>query len=158
MKIAQVAALAVTIAAAAPALAQEAEMQPLSRSDFIVRMDAEFSRLDANRDGRVTAAEVEAWQRQGARNEAERQNAVIFDGLDTDRNGVLSREEFAMLANPGAIPVNPAPMMNQFDLDRDGGITLVEHRISTQANFDRIDGDRDGVVTPAEMRVAGIAQ
>ena len=46
--------------------------------------------------------------------------------------------------------------MAELDTDRDGSITLVEYRIATQGNFDRIDSDRDGVVTDAEMLAAGI--
>lgn len=85
-----------------------------------------------------------------------RQNQVVFAQLDQDADGQLSPQEFAALANPAAIPVDAAPLMNQWDTDRDGVITLVEYRIATQANFDRVDSDRDGVVTDMEMRAAGI--
>ena len=61
-----------------------------------------------------------------------------------------------MLVNENALQVDPAPVMAELDTDRDGVITLVEYRIATQGNFDRIDSDRDGVVTNAEMLAAGI--
>ena len=132
--------------------------EPLSRMDFIRQMDAEFQRFDADGNGVVLPQEIEAAQRNAAEIEALRQNRTAFVNLDQDGNGALSPEEFSLLANPDALPVNSAPLMQQFDSDRDGTVTLVEYRIATQANFDRIDSDRDGVVTSMEMRAAGIAR
>ena len=71
---------------------------------------------------------------------------------------MLSTQEFAQLANPQTVPVNAAPLMQQFDANGDGTITLVEYRVATQGNFDRIDADRDGTITPLEMRAAGIVE
>lgn len=147
-----------------PASAQDAapgnlaaEGEPLSRAEFVQQMDAEFARLDGDGSGFVTAEEIVAAQRSAAQAEALRQNQAVFARLDTDGNGMLSQQEFAALANPGAIPVDATPLMQQFDGDRDGTITLIEYRVTTQANFDRVDGDRDGIVTPMEMRAAGIS-
>lgn len=75
-----------------------------------------------------------------------------------DGNGALSAAEFAGLINPTAIAVDPAPLMTQLDTDRDGVITLVECRIATQGNFDRIDTDRDAIVAVPEMRAARIVR
>lgn len=137
---------------AAPAAAD----QPLARAEFIRQMDAEFRRFDGDGNGMVKADELAASQRKSALADALRQNQAIFASLDKDRNGSLSANEFAGLVNPGAIAVDPSPLMGQLDSDRDGTVTLVEYRIVTQGNFDRIDTDRDGVVTPAEMRAAKI--
>ncbi|WP_337191299.1 EF-hand domain-containing protein [Parapontixanthobacter aurantiacus] len=151
--------VAVMFALAAPLSAQQAgEDGSLTRSDFISQMDAEFSRLDGDANGFINEGEILASQRQSAREEALRQNARVFAGLDADKDGQLSQQEFAALANPDAIPVDAAPLMQQFDSDRDGVITLVEYRIGTQANFDKIDSDRDGVVSDMEMRAAGIVR
>lgn len=133
-------------------------VQPIARADFIAQMDAEFRRLDLDSSGVVLPGEIVASQRELARAEARRQNQVVFAGLDKDGNGALSLDEFAALANPDAIPVSADPLMKQFDTDKDGAITLVEYRIATQTNFDRIDSDRDGVVTPVEMQAAGIVR
>ena len=150
---------AFTAALAAPAAAQDqAEIPNLPRQQYVAQMDAEFARLDGDGNGMVTPEEITASQRNAARTEALRQNQAIFAQLDADGSGTLSPQEFAQLANPDAVPVDPAPLMNQFDTDRDGIVTLVEYRIQTQANFDRIDSDRDGIVTPIEMRAAGIVR
>lgn len=151
----------ITIAAATaaiPVAAQEEGPQPVTRADFISQMDAEFARLDQDANGVVLPEEIVATQRRAAEAEALRQNQAVFARLDRDGDGALSATEFAALANPDAIPADAAPLMGKFDTDRDGAITLVEYRIATQANFDRIDTDRDGVVTPLEMQAAGLVQ
>lgn len=137
---------------ASPATADK----PLVRAEFIQQMDAEFRRFDGDNNGMVKSEELAAAQRKSAMAEALRQNQAVFSSLDKDRNGSLSAGEFAAMVNPGGIAVDPSPLMSQLDSDRDGTITLVEYRIVTQGNFDRIDTDRDGVVTPAEMRTARI--
>lgn len=156
--LAPVAALLVS----SPGLALETPVVPaeesLTRAIFVQQMDAEFARLDRDGNGMVLAEEIAANQRQAAEAEALRQNRTVFAGLDVDRDGMLSPQEFAALANPEALPIDPSPLMDQFDTDRDGVITLVEYRIATQSNFDRIDSDRDGVVTDLEMRAAGIVR
>ena len=131
--------------------------EPLTRAQFIQQMDAEFARLDRDGSGFVTPEEIVESQRSAAQAEALRQNQAVFARLDSDGDGTLTPQEFAALANPGAIPVDATPLMQQLDGDRDGTITLIEYRVSTQSNFDRVDGDRDGVVTPLEMRAAGIS-
>ncbi len=119
-------------------------------------MDAEFSALDADGNGQVTAQEAMNAQRQQTYNQAIQQNRAVFQQLDRDRDGVLSAEEFAGLVNPQSIPADPAPIMQAFDANGDGIITLVEYRVRTQANFDAVDADRDGTVTNSEMQAAGI--
>lgn len=145
---------------AAPLVAQTAPPQSgeLNRADFIAQMDAEFSRFDGDRNGVIKPEEIVASQRRAAQNEALRQNAQVFASLDKNGDRMLDSQEFAALANPDAIPVDPNPLMQQFDSDKDEVVTLVEYRIATQANFDRIDTDRNGVVSPIEMRAAGIVR
>lgn len=151
------------LATAAPAAAQSgeaqtAEAEAVDRQAFIAQMDAEFSRLDVDGNGMVVPDEIVASQRRAAQAEALRQNQTVFAQLDADGSGTLDAQEFAALASAAAIPVDPAPLLAQFDTDRDQVITLVEYRVATQANFDRVDSDRNGVATAAEMRAAGIVR
>ena len=132
------------------------QKQPLTRAQFIAEMDQQFQRFDGDSNGVVVAEEIAADQRRTVYGVALQQNRAIFQQLDRDANGALSPEEFALLVNENALQVDPAPVMAELDTDRDGSITLVEYRIATQGNFDRIDSDRDGVVTDAEMLAAGI--
>lgn len=124
------------------------------RTDFIKTMDIEFQQMDANKDNRVTRAEVEQFQQAVGLLDAQNRVRALFMRLDTDGNGQLSAAEFSKMAVTPT-PPNPGPVMGA-DLNRDGAITLVEYRTAKLANFDRMDTDKDGIVSVAEMRAAGI--
>ena len=129
--------------------------QPILRAAFIAQMDAQFGKMDADRNGRLDRSEIEQFEAQKALAEAQARNESLFDQLDVNKNGQISATEFAKLvAQPAA--VGAQPMLSREDGNRDGHISLVEHRVATVANFDRLDTDRDGVVSLAEMRAAGI--
>lgn len=128
--------------------------QPMLRANFIAQMDAQFGKMDADKNGQVTRAEVEQFERQKALAEAQARNEALFDQLDVNKNGQLSAKEFAKLVTEPA--VSAQPMLSREDSNRDGQISLVEHRAATVANFDRIDTNRDGVVSVAEMAAGGI--
>lgn len=146
------------LSGAAFAQTTEPQPQPLQRAQFVQELDAEFVRLDADGNGELVANEIAAAQRAAILAEALQRNREIFGQLDANGDGNLSAEEFARLVNPDGVPVDPAPILEQFDADRDGTITRIEYRTATQANFDRLDTDRDGIVTVEEMRAGGLAQ
>lgn len=146
-----------TVRPAAPARSAQVA-QPIPRATFIINMDAEYRRLDADRNGAVTRAEIEASERQNFQRQAMARNQALFRQLDADRNGQLSAVEFARLASTTPPPANGVAMLGRFDTNRDGKVTLVEYRASTLVNFDRLDTDKDGIVTPAEMRAGGIGR
>ena len=140
-----------------PAAPQPQAAQPIPRAVFLKNMDADFARMDANRDGKVTKAEIEATQRAKAMREIMARNQQVFRELDKDHNGQLSPAEFAQFhAQPPA--ANGAPMLKQFDSNHDGAIGQIEFRAGTLANFDRLDVDKDGVVTASEMKAGGITK
>ncbi|HET7815950.1 MAG TPA: hypothetical protein VFK58_00015 [Sphingomicrobium sp.] len=140
--------------AAQPARPQPAANRPVSRSVFLANMDAEFRKMDADKNGTVTRAELEAFQRAVSVLQIQARNRALFARLDRDRNGHLSAAEFAAL-NAAPPKPDPAPMLGRFDANRDQSISLVEYRTGTLANFDRMDTDKDGIVRPEEMRAAG---
>ena len=144
-------AIALTASAGAAQTAKPAAAQPLTRAVFIATMDAEYRKLDTNRDQIVTKAEIEANQRSLQAAEAARRARAVFSQVDTDRNGQLSIDEF-IRANATAVKVDGNAIMGRLDANRDQKVTLVEYRILTLANFDRIDVDRDGVLTIIEQR------
>lgn len=142
---------------AAPAFAQGARSGDVPRSLYIVTMDQEFGKMDADKNGRVTRAEVEAFQRSSAVAQAGARSRALFAQLDTDRNGSLSPAEFAKGVSPTG-QVNGQPLIAQLDTNRDGNISLIEHRAGKLAYFDKIDLDKDGVVTAAELKAAGVTK
>jgi len=119
-------------------------------------MDSEFRKMDADKNGLLTKTEIEQYQKLQAVAQAAARNRALFAQLDTDKNGQLSKAEFAKIATP-APAANAQPILASRDLNRDGQISLVEHRTATLANFDRLDSDKDGIVTAAEMKAGGIA-
>ena len=141
---------------ASPLLAQTA--QPIPRATFIATMDAQFKLLDANHDGIVTRAELEASEQRAATALAVQRAAALFAEADSDHNGQLSLTEFTRLATATPPRVDVSATMNRLDLNRDQKITLIENRTATLANFDKLDTDKDGVVSAAEMKAGGITR
>jgi len=130
--------------------------QPILRAAFIAQMDAQFGKMDSDKDGKLSRLEIEEFEKQRTLAEAEARNAALFDRLDVNKNGQISAKEFAKLVAPPP-SAGAQPMLSREDSDRDGNITLVEHRSSTLANFDRLDADKNGVVSAAEMKAGGIS-
>jgi Ca2+-binding EF-hand superfamily protein len=129
--------------------------QALSRTTFLSEMDSQFRLMDADKNGQLTRTEIEQFQKLAAVAEAQARNRTLFAQLDADRNGQISAAEFTKLITPPPA-ANAGPMLSREDSNRDQQISLVEHRIATLANFDRLDADRDGTVTPTEMKAGGI--
>jgi len=123
---------------------------PLARADYLRLMDQEFTILDTDRDGVVTAAEVAAKQQSDMRTQALQANQQLFVQVDVNGDGYLSPEEFAALAATGQ-QTDGSQFMARVDLDRDGTVTLIEHRRVMLDTFDAIDADLDGMVTTTEM-------
>ena len=139
---------------AAPVRPAPAGVQPLARSTFLANMDQQFQKMDADKNGTITREEAAAFERIDAMTTAAARNRALFAQLDADRNGQLSPDEFRRLVQP--IQATGQKFIQSMDGNRDGRVTLIEHRASTVANFDKIDTDKDGVVTGAEMKAAGI--
>lgn len=131
----------------------QASDQPLPRAQYLQEMDMEFTMLDADKNGIVTPAEVAQKLTSDSAAQAYALNRQIFERLDIDGSGQLSPQEFAgLVAAPP--PADTTNFMARLDLNKDGQVTLVEHRTVMLATFDNIDADKDGVVTPAEMQNA----
>ena len=137
------------------AIAQAAGNSDVPRSDYIATMDSEFRKMDADKNGQVTRAEVEAFDRGAAVANARARAQATFSQLDSDRNGQLSQAEFFKLIT-GTPAVDGRPLIGKLDTNKDGQISLIEHRGGKLAYFDQIDRDKDGVVSTAEMKAAGV--
>lgn len=127
----------------------------LPRAQFITDMDTEFRKMDADKNGQLTRTEIEQFQKLQAVAQAQTRNQAMFAQLDADRNGQLSPAEFSKISSPPPA-ANGQPIIARMDGNRDGQVSLVEHRTATLSNFDRLDTDKDGIVTAAEMKAGGI--
>jgi len=113
-----------------------ASAKPAPRTGKTSNPGGIFARLDLNRDGTVSFAEVTAARRQ------------VFTQLDGDRDGSLSRAEFA--ATSGA----RARRFVQLDRNRDGRISLGEYLDDGRARFRAADRNKDGRLSPTEFAKA----
>lgn len=109
---------------------------------------AHFSKADANRDGKLSRAEVER---------AMPHLSGSFASIDTDKDGQLSRRELRAWkkAHRGERQAKAAQRFRHADTDGDGAISRAEaeqHAPRLARRFDRIDGNRDGKLTPDELR------
>jgi len=140
-------------ALAVPAAAQNSAPQPVTRAAYDANMNGEFAKIDANRDGTVSAAELSAARGRATAEATRRQASAMFSKLDTDKNGSLSAAEFGKLLTVDPAKLPPAPLL-QFDANKDGNVTRAEFTAGTGANFASIDTNKDGTVSVAEMQAA----
>ena len=89
--------------------------------------------FDKNKDGQIS----------------EREWAAVFNTIDADGDGILSKDELAE-ARDEVREENQKRMFERFDEDGDGVITKDEFPGPDQ-RFDKIDADGDGKITPEEL-------
>lgn len=137
------------------AFSQATPSANVPRTDYITTMDGEFRKMDADKNGQVTRAEIEAFDRAAALSQARARAEALFIHLDTDRNGLINPIEFGKLVT-GTPPADGRPLIGKLDTNKDGQISLIEHRGGKLVYFDQIDLDKDGVVSVAEMKTARV--
>ena len=110
--------------------------------------------------------------------QAMRDPNLAFNRMDANRDGIISRDEFArgrqvrverVVINRGGQPGQPgmramrrgggggmlgAALLRMADQNRDGRVTLAEANGAALRHFDMMDSNRDGRITPQE-RAAG---
>jgi Secreted protein acidic and rich in cysteine Ca binding region/EF hand len=128
---------------------------PLTKANVEAQVKANFSRMDANRDGFVTQAESAA-----ARGEMiDARTTAMFNSLDADRNGQISRAEFAAAQRRALNQATggkgiPDRDFALADSNKDGRVSLEEALAQPRRQFDAVDGNRDGVLSIDERKAA----
>ena len=196
-----------TVAAPAAPARQAPEMRSrvrvmydreMTRDEAVKHVREMFAKLDSNRDGVVTREEVEAlhqkmvgamamagdWQKRLAdRGIMMGDRNAIFDRLDANHDGNISRQEFTaahsqirqervMIMRDGPageagmermkVRMHGAGMGRGFgghlfdmaDANHDGRLTLQEAEAAALAHFDKADLNHDGKITPDERSQA----
>lgn len=154
-----------------------AERPAPTRAALQARLEAQFDKMDTNRDGILTPEERKAAI--AARHTQMREGA--FARLDTNRDGAISREEFAA----ARAPADRAERMKRIERKKAGGeqvasregnahgalrrgmmarhhpgvdsdkpITRTAFLDAGLTRFDRVDTNRDGVLSAAEREAA----
>jgi Ca2+-binding EF-hand superfamily protein len=144
---------------------------PETRAEAEKRTADHFAKLDANKDGSITRAEIDQARdkvrdEMRARVDTRRKEMQdrAFAALDKDRNGAISREEFAappppperMAMDGPPSPPPGAPFHRRIVIrhmagppSMGGAGMLMDGRW-----FDRVDANHDGKITLAEAKTA----
>lgn len=160
----------------------------MTRDEVVRHVRELFARIDTNRDGFVTKDEIQASHGMMMHRHADMEKARIgahstgmpmgdpgamFDRLDTNHDGVISRQEFMaahsqmrerrasmMMMHDGNAPGRMhamgmgAHLLEMADANHDGRVSLQEAETAALAHFDRADLNHDGKLTPEERRQA----
>ncbi|MEO1252886.1 MAG: hypothetical protein AAFW81_11150 [Pseudomonadota bacterium] len=94
-----------------------------------------FEKLDANSDGKITAAEMSAHHQE------------MIDAADFDGDGALTEEEIAAHREKKRAEWREN---NNPDINGDGVIDRIEFLDAAEARFDRMDKNADGVLSDDE--------
>lgn len=165
-----------------------------TRDELIAKIRLHFAKLDTNRDGFIDSNEMKAMhdQHMGAgddRHGADGDMAMrdgpmgnpgaMFDRLDANHDGMLSRDEFAKgreLRIEHKMVINGdgddhgemmkhqmgggmgggmgGHLLEMADTNHDGRVSLQELTAVALQRFDRLDTNHDGKVTPDERKAA----
>lgn len=130
-----------------------AKNKGISREDYLKNADQEFKNIDSNGDGLVDDAEIEAAGQSVVQARLIAQNKALFERLDTDRNGMLSPAEFAVLAGR-KMKIDARPMLKKFDTNNDGRISALEFKTGKVTKFNELDLDHNGTLSPDEIQAS----
>jgi hypothetical protein len=130
----------------------------LSRIEHAAGSRGLFTAMDANRDGFVTAAEMDTHQAQ------QKDAAIRFSAVEQPEgsagrglgsgaaraDGSVSSHEIANARTAPPPSATGAAKIREFDRDGDGRLTAAEHAEGAAAAFSRLDADGNGVLSQAE--------
>ncbi|MGH6781508.1 MAG: EF-hand domain-containing protein [Sphingomonadaceae bacterium] len=163
---------------AVPALAFQAAPEagktpraPQTRTQVEVSVKEHFAKMDLNKDGSVTEAEIQAGRDARMKARADER----FTALDADKSGQISRAEFdagheKMRGHRGDRGDRGGHhgmrgghhrwggghmgggMFATADANKDGKVTLAEASAARLQWFDKIDTNKDGTITPEERK------
>lgn len=124
-----------------------AEKGPAGQGDRGAMFLEMFDAIDADQDGKVTLAEMEAHR------------TAMFTAHDANGDGKMDAEELSarQLARfSETLADRTARMIDNRDADGDGSLSLAELDAGPgQRGFARMDTDNDGAISKAELEAAG---
>ena len=128
----------------------------VTKAEFQARGTAVFDKMDANRDGKLDAADRAA------------HNGQKFDRTDANRDGALSRDEFMAAhqrgpadgradgkrggAGHGGRHGGGMMMLKMADTNKDGAVSRDEFLAAHAHHFDMMDANHDGQLTQPERK------
>jgi Ca2+-binding EF-hand superfamily protein len=116
------------------------ELAARPRQFFVRRIEVEFKALDADGDGKLTKAEVDA----------ARGKPMLLLIADANKDGVVTKEELAKAFAGRGGQVSDR-VFEALDADKDGKIGAAEWQAAGERRFARLDRNKDGAVTADEI-------
>ena len=113
-----------------------APKQPMSKAQMLERADTRFDRMDANKDGQLSAEERKAGAETARAAMAERKGGEMADFMPGARRGGMGDR-----------------MLERADANGDGMISKAENRAAVEARFARMDANGDGTIGADERRM-----
>jgi Ca2+-binding EF-hand superfamily protein len=134
-----IATLAVTGVIAAASIADEIE-GPGERHGMWAR--SMLTDIDADQDGTITRAEIEA------------REAAVATEIDADKNGVITVEELVAYQEKMRAQ-RMAQLLKAMDSNGDGTVSVEEYQAAQSWRLARLDRNGDGQIEPDEMEFHG---
>lgn len=140
----------ITTLAAMLAVPQDA----VSREAFVRAVDLRFVGIDADGNGRLEEAELDAAQARIVARIEERRRSVAtanFAAADANADGKVTLDEWLAAATAAPLRVwTGGQLLASLDADKDGAVSLDEYRASQLDQFDARDTDGDGTIEAGE--------
>jgi Ca2+-binding EF-hand superfamily protein len=148
--------------------------EPMTRADVQARVKTQFAEMDANKDGAVTKAEIEATRTE----HMSKMQGEMFTKMDADKNDSISRAEFDAhhqnmtsndMAGHGGMKRKhmghgeggkgrmEGRMFGMADANKDGIVTEAEATQAALTRFDKVDTNKDGTISDLERTAARAA-
>ena len=149
-------------------------MMPETRAEVVAHVREMFAKLDTNHDGFITRDEAIAAHKMMAGEMSEKMEHrfaeahvpptphidrnAMFDRLDTNHDGMISRQEFDRHGHVSGTPEGPTRVMVMHDEHAPGGM-LAHRDIGMRMHgrmFEMADANHDGKVSLEEMTAAAL--
>jgi hypothetical protein len=113
------------------------------------RIEAEMRIMDANTDGKVSAAEHAAGAQEMFKGmDANQDNRVTVEEMDATQKPLKSQDA----SHHKGRELSSAEKIKVIDTNGDGMITAQEHAAGSKTMFTKMDTDKDGNLTAAEIK------
>ena len=126
----------------------------VTRDAFVEAVDKRFVTIDANGNGALDTAELDAAQQRIVERLQDRRRNIAranFAAADANGDGAVTLEEWESAALRAPLRVwTGAQLLRSLDADSDGAVSLDEYRASQLDQFDARDGDGDGMIGDGE--------
>jgi hypothetical protein len=111
-----------------------------------------FTKMDTNKDARVTAAEMDAAQPYMKSHQDKSGSTTTRNEDGHDKENAADKSHHAAAKDRGGKMMSSSEKIAVIDTDGDGQLTAAEHSTGAKKMFTKMDTDSDGTLTAQELR------